>query len=67
MVDDEGYLHVFTVGSYFKNGKESCKAGLGIWFNEGHPENISKIVEEKRANNAAELEAAAAAISQAKN
>lgn len=59
-------MHDFTDGSRLGNGKESSKAGLGVWFNEDHPENISKIVEGKRANNATELEAAVATISQTK-
>lgn len=53
-------------GSCLGNDKEFWNVGLEVWFNEGHPENISKADEGKRENNAAELESVVAAISRTK-
>lgn len=37
MVDDDGYVHVYTDGSCENNGKRNALAGLGVYFGEGHP------------------------------
>lgn len=35
--DELGYVHVFTDGSCVNNGKKDARAGLGVYFGEGHP------------------------------
>lgn len=46
---------VYTDGSCSKNGSASAAAGIGIYFGEGDPRNLSKRVEGKQTNNTAEL------------
>ncbi|KAK9511650.1 hypothetical protein O3M35_000272 [Rhynocoris fuscipes] len=62
---DEGYVKVFTDGACSKNGKMGAKAGIGVWFNENHPLNISAPVKGPPTNNTAEIQAARLAITQA--
>jgi len=47
--------YVYTDGSCIHNGKPFAKAGMGIYFGEGDPRNVSKLVEGKQSNNTAEL------------
>ena len=47
--------YVYTDGSCIHNGKPFAKAGMGIYFGEGDPRNVSKVVEGKQSNNTAEL------------
>ena len=35
-VSDEGYVQVYTDGACENNGKKGAKAGVGVWFAEGH-------------------------------
>ncbi|XP_043461955.1 uncharacterized protein LOC122498337 [Leptopilina heterotoma] len=37
----DGYVHVYTDGACKANGKPNAQAGIGIWFNQEHPLNIS--------------------------
>ena len=48
---------VYTDGSCSRNGYEGAKAGIGIFFGENDPRNISQILEGKVTNNIAELKA----------
>ena len=48
---------VFTDGSCSNNGKVNAKAGIGVYFGQNDPRNISKRVIGKQTNNTAELSA----------
>ncbi|KAF6205528.1 hypothetical protein GE061_019701 [Apolygus lucorum] len=60
-----GFVCVFTDGACSSNGKQGAKAGIGVWFNEGHPLNVSAPVKGPPTNNTAEIQAARVAITQA--
>jgi len=47
--------YVYTDGACSNNGKEGACAGIGVYFGEGDPRNISRRVEGKQTNNVAEL------------
>lgn len=47
--------YVYTDGSCSNNGKSYAKAGIGIYFGEGDPRNVSQPVTGKQSNNTAEL------------
>ncbi len=34
--DEEGYVVVFTDGACSKNGNRGARAGVGVWFGDGH-------------------------------
>lgn len=65
VTNDEGFVIVYTDGACSKNGKMGAKAGIGIWFNDNHPLNISAPVQGPATNNNAEIQAARVAITQA--
>lgn len=66
LFDDEGYTIVHTDGACSQNGQLGAKAGWGIWWNEGHPDNIGgPVAGGRHTNNTAEIQAATFAISQA--
>jgi len=46
---------VYTDGSCHNNGKKNAKAGIGVYFGENDPRNISRVVIGKQTNNTAEL------------
>ena len=48
-------LYVYTDGACIHNGKPNAKAGMGVFFGNNDPRNISKKVEGKQTNNTAEL------------
>ena len=48
---------VYMDGACSKNGCEGAKSGIGIYFGEYDPRNVSKKLEGKHTNNVAELEA----------
>jgi len=50
-------LVVFTDGSSLDNGREGCRAGLGIYFGSSDPRNVSRRIKSKPTNNIAELKA----------
>ncbi|KAK3914624.1 Ribonuclease H1 [Frankliniella fusca] len=66
-VDSENYVVVYTDGACSKNGAglENAKAGIGVWFNDGHPLNVSAPVKGRATNNVAEFQAAIAAAEMA--
>ena len=37
--------YVYTDGACSKNGKEGASAGIGVYFGEGDPRNISRRIE----------------------
>jgi ribonuclease HI len=47
--------YVYTDGSCSNNGKPNASAGIGIYFGENDPRNISERVQGKQTNNTAEL------------
>jgi ribonuclease HI len=49
--------YVYTDGACSKNGKLNAKAGIGIYFGENDPRNISECIIGKQTNNTAELKA----------
>ena len=50
-------IRVFTDGACSNNGKPTAKAGIGVYFSDNDPRNISKRVIGKQTNNTAELSA----------
>jgi ribonuclease HI len=48
---------VYTDGACSNNGRGNSKAGIGIFFEENDPRNISRRLEGKQTNNSAELTA----------
>ncbi|CAL8101502.1 unnamed protein product [Orchesella dallaii] len=65
-VDEGGFVVVYTDGACTKNGRKAAKAGIGVWFGNSHPLNISEPVEGRQTNNTAEIQAAERAIREAK-
>uniref|UniRef100_A0A0V0GC64 Ribonuclease H1 n=1 Tax=Triatoma dimidiata TaxID=72491 RepID=A0A0V0GC64_TRIDM len=65
LYSDNGYVKVYTDGACSKNGRMGAKAGIGVWFNESHPLNVSAPVKGPPTNNTAEIQAARIAITQA--
>jgi len=49
--------YVYTDGSCSNNGKPNARAGIGIYFSQDDPRNVSAIVNGKQTNNVAELSA----------
>ena len=66
IVDKDGYVNVYTDGACSSNGRDNPRAGLGVWFGDNHPMNVSKPLEGRATNNHAEIEAATEAAMQAK-
>lgn len=66
VMDEKGFVVVFTDGACSSNGKAGAKAGIGVWFNYDHPLNVSTPVKGSPTNNTAEIQAARVAIDQAK-
>lgn len=66
IVDKEGYVNVFTDGACSFNGCKNARAGIGIWFQDNHPLNVSQPVEGRPTNNMAEIQAVTVAARQAK-
>ncbi len=48
---------VYTDGACSNNGRGNSKAGIGIYFGENDPRNVSRRLEGKQTNNSAELTA----------
>lgn len=62
-LDTEGnHLVVYTDGACENNGKPNAKAGIGVWFGEKHPWNVSEPVKGKATNNTAEIQACIEAL-----
>lgn len=59
--------YVYTDGACSNNGKEGASAGIGVYFGEGDPRNISRRIEGKQTNNVAELMAILAAYEMIKD
>lgn len=37
IVDEDGYVNVFTDGACSSNGHKNARAGIGVWFRDNHP------------------------------
>ncbi|XP_066250148.1 ribonuclease H [Euwallacea similis] len=59
---ENGYVVVYTDGACENNGKPNARAGIGVWFNDGHPLNISAPVVGRATNNTAEIQAPTKAL-----
>ncbi|XP_043484722.1 ribonuclease H1-like, partial [Leptopilina heterotoma] len=57
---------VYIDGACQRNGNVGSTAGIGVWFGENHPLNVSQRATGKQTNNAAEIEAAIVAVRKAK-
>jgi len=66
-VDIDNYVVVYTDGACTKNGRVGAKAGIGVWFGNNHPLNISEPVLGRQTNNSAEIQAVERAVLQAKS
>jgi len=56
--DNESTEYVYTDGACSNNGRAgSARCGIGVWFGEDDPRNVSKALEGKQTNNVAELAA----------
>lgn len=64
-VDDDGFVKVYTDGSCTGNGTSGARAGLGVYWGNDHPLNISEPVSGRATNNCGEIQAATKAIKQA--
>lgn len=64
--DTNGYIQVYTDGACVQNGKPTAKAGIGVYFCEGHPLNVSRRITGVATNNRAEILAVIEAIKIAK-
>ncbi|CAB3220874.1 unnamed protein product [Arctia plantaginis] len=62
--DDDGFVQVYTDGACSANGKTGARAGLGVYWGEGHRLNISEPVCGRATNNCGEIQAATRAIKQ---
>ena len=54
-IKNNNIIDVFTDGACSNNGRENAKAGIGIYFKENDPRNISQRIVGKQTNNMAEL------------
>ena len=59
--------YVYTDGACSRNGRTNAKAGIGIYFGENDPRNISECIIGKQTNNTAELKAIIKAFDIIKN
>ncbi len=67
MTNAEGFVVVHTDGACTANGKVGARAGVGVWWGDNSPSNLSRPVTGGRhTNNTAEIQAATLAIAQAR-
>ncbi|XP_046751821.1 ribonuclease H [Diprion similis] len=66
-IDTEGYVNVYTDGACSGNGTAKAVAGIGVWFGDEHPLNVSQPVADgcRATNNLAEIQAVTVAAKQA--
>ncbi|XP_011562786.3 ribonuclease H1 [Plutella xylostella] len=63
--DADGYVQVYTDGACSANGRSGARAGLGVYWGDGHELNASEPVSGRATNNCGEIQAATWAIKQA--
>lgn len=61
-IDNDGYVQVYTDGACSANGRSGARAGLGVYWGDGHSLNISEPVTGRATNNCGEIQAATKAI-----
>ena len=62
----DGFTQVWTDGACPNNGNGGARAGIGVFWGEGHKLNLSqRVVGDQQTNNVAEIQAATMSISQA--
>ncbi|XP_047038255.1 ribonuclease H1-like [Helicoverpa zea] len=61
-MDNDGFVQVYTDGACSANGKSGARAGLGVFWGNGHPLNVSEPVSGRATNNCGEIQAATRAI-----
>ncbi|KAH9638947.1 hypothetical protein HF086_005028 [Spodoptera exigua] len=61
-IDSEGYVQVYTDGACSANGRSGARAGLGVYWGDGHPLNVSEPVSGRATNNCGEIQASTKAI-----
>lgn len=61
-IDSEGYVQVYTDGACSANGRSGARAGLGVFWGDGHPLNVSEPVSGRATNNCGEIQASTKAI-----
>ncbi|XP_078037200.1 ribonuclease H1-like [Augochlora pura] len=66
ITDNSGYVIVYTDGACSSNGCDNAQAGLGVWFGDDHPLNVSQPVFGRTTNNNAEIQAVTIAARKAK-
>ncbi|CAK9796381.1 Ribonuclease H1 [Anthophora plagiata] len=66
IIDSDGYVNVYTDGACSSNGRKNARAGIGVWFGDDHPLNVSETVVGRATNNMAEIQAVTVAAKQAK-
>ncbi|KYN00398.1 Ribonuclease H1 [Cyphomyrmex costatus] len=66
IMDKDDYVNVFTDGACSSNGYKNARAGIGVWFRDNHPLNVSEPVDGRPTNNMAEIQAVTVAAKQAK-
>ncbi|KAI4469424.1 ribonuclease h1 [Holotrichia oblita] len=59
---ENDFVVVYTDGACENNGFKGAKAGLGVWFGDDHPFNVSAPVDGKATNNAGEIQACIRAV-----
>ncbi|XP_059049258.1 ribonuclease H1-like [Achroia grisella] len=60
--DSDGFVQVYTDGACSANGRTGARAGIGVYFGEGHRLNTSAPVSGRATNNCGEIQAATKAI-----
>ncbi|XP_033212309.1 ribonuclease H1-like [Belonocnema kinseyi] len=66
IVDENGYVNVYTDGACISNGMANPKAGIGVWFGDHHSLNVSQPIVGRSTCNVAEIMAVTEAARQAK-
>ena len=64
-ISNRGHVVVYTDGACSRNGYANAKAGIGVWWGENDPRNLSEPLEGRQTSNRAEIWAAIKAINQA--
>ncbi|CAL7947035.1 unnamed protein product [Xylocopa violacea] len=62
---DNNYVNVYTDGACSSNGGKNARAGIGVWFGDNNPLNVSEPVIGRATNNMAEIQAVTVAARQA--
>lgn len=66
IIDNTDYVNVYTDGACSSNGHKGARAGIGVWFGDDHPLNVSQAVVGRATNNMAEIQAVTIAARQAR-